>query len=85
MDSPKKDPKRSKKDQKNFELERKKNVICNGSICWRPALNLAGNKKYLQILDRLAAFRNVKTTAEPTEQIKFYQNNNEHQTQGTMQ
>ena len=43
------------------------------------------NKKYLEISDRLAAFSNVKTTAESTEQIKFYQNNNEHQTQGTMQ
>ena len=38
------------------------------------------SKKYLEISDRLAAFSNVKTTAESTEQIKFYQNNNEHQT-----
>ena len=43
------------------------------------------SKKYLEISDRLAAFTNVKTTAESTEQIKFYQNNNERQTQGTMQ
>ena len=43
------------------------------------------SKKYLEVSDRLAAFSNVKTTAESTEQIKFYQNNNEHQTQGTMQ
>ena len=38
------------------------------------------NKKYLEISDRLAAFSNVKTRAESTEQIKFYQNNNEPNT-----
>ena len=35
------------------------------------------NKKYLEISDRLAAFSKEKTPAESTEQIKFYQNNNE--------